>query len=462
MSKRTRAGGSEHARRVLMVAYFFPPMGDGGVFRSLKLARYLPEFGWEPVVLCGDAADYWVRDESLLAQLPPELERLVVGGLTGQGLLRRLRGGTARGGAAAGARSSRGFARLRRLGDFCLLPDAYAGWIGPATRAGRQRLAAGDIRLIYSSSPPDSSHRVAQRLAAASGLPWVADFRDPWINLHLKTPPTPLHRFLHARMEAAVLARAQVVAVTEAWRRHYAARAARPPRLIRNGFDPADVAAPVSAAAAVPSPLAARATIEILHTGKLSLTRSARPVLAGLAALRAEQPALAARVRLVFLGPRESDNEAAAAAAGVADLVRFEPPVPHAESVARQAAADLLLLIKHDDARYKDLVPGKFYEYAAAGPPILAVTPPGEIESLIAEHGLGWVCRPEAQSMKTALEVAVQALAAGRPPRTAPAAFSRREQARAMAALFDELLDETLLTASGEKHSPGVQEGGPQ
>ncbi len=439
------------ARRVLMVAYFFPPMGDGGVFRSLKLARYLPEFGWEPVVLCGEAADYWVRDESLLAELPSGLERLAVGGLTGQGLLRRLRGRGGPSAGAAGARSSRGFARLRRLGDFFLLPDAYAGWIGPATRAGRRRLAAGDIQLIYSSSPPDSGHRVAQRLAASSGLPWVADFRDPWINLHLKTPPTPLHARLHARMEAALLSRAQVVAVTEAWRAHYARRAARPPRLIRNGFDPADFALPShTTPAATSAPQAPKDTIEILHTGKLSLTRSARPVLAGLAALRAEQPALAARLRFVFLGPRESDNEAAAEAAGVADLVRFEPPVTHAESVARQAGADLLLLIKHDDERYRDLVPGKFYEYAAAGPPILAVTPPGEIESLIAEHALGWVCRPQAASVKAGLLSALTALAAGWPRRPAPAAFSRREQARAMAALFDE-----LVAASGDEPLAG-------
>lgn len=421
-------------RRFLMVAYFFPPMGDGGVFRSLKLARYLPEFGWEPVVLCGRPEDYWVRDASLLAELPPGLERLPVGGLTGQGLLRRLRG--ARGGAGAGgARSSRGFARLRRLGDLLMMPDAYAGWIGPATRAGRERLAAGDIALVYSSSPPDSGHRVAQRLAGASGLPWVADFRDPWFGLHLKRPPTAWHRWRHAQMEAAVLARAQVVAVTEAWRADYAARAARPPRLIRNGFDPADYPPREAPARAAGAPL------RILHTGKLSLTRSAAPFLAGVAALRREAPDLLAGVEFCFLGPRESDNEAAAQALGLADCVRFEDPVSHAESVARQQAADLLLLIKHDDARYKDLVPGKFYEYAAAGPPLLAMTPAGEVEQLIAEHRLGWVCRPEAASVRSGLAEALRTLRAGAwTRRPAPAAFSRREQARAMAALFDELV----------------------
>lgn len=422
------------SRRVLMVTYFFPPMGDGGVFRSLKLARYLPAHGWEPVLLCGRPEDYWVQDASLLDELPPTLEVHRVGGLTGQSLLRRLRpGGAGRSAPAGGSRSSGLFRRLRRLGDWLTLPDAYAGWIGPARRAGRARLAAGDIDLVYSSSPPDSAHRVAEPLAAQAGLPWVADFRDPWFNLHLKTPPTPLHRALHRRLEARVLRRAQVVAVTEGWRRYYAERCALPPVLIRNGFDPADYE---GLPAAAPR---SHGALELLHTGKLSLTRSARPLLEGFAALRAARPELAERARLHFLGPRESDNEAAVAALGLDARVRFEDSVPHGESVARQTAADLLLLIKHDDPRYRDLIPGKFYEYAAAGPPILAMTPAGEIETLMREHELGWTCRPRVESVRDALGEALTALIEGRwTRRAAPEAFSRQAQAAAMAALFDD------------------------
>ncbi len=428
-------------RRFLMVAYFFPPMGDGGVFRSLKLARYLPEHGWRPRVLCGRPEDYWVRDDTLLDELPADLEVNRVGGLTGQGLLRRLRSG--RGGgeggkpATASRRSSGLFQGLRRLGDALLLPDSYAGWIPAALKAGRRMIREGDVELIYSSSPPDSSHMVARRLAAESGLPWVADFRDPWFNLHLKAPPTFLHRAWHASREARVLREAQVVAVTEGWRRHYAEHAARPPRLIRNGFDPADFAE------LAPSPATGASDderIEILHTGKLSLTRSARPLFAGLAALLSQRPELASRLRVRFIGPRESDNEAAAVEMGVNEVVRFEDSVPHAESVARQAAADLLLLIKHDDPRYRDLVPGKFYEYVAAGRPILAMTPASEVESLMDRHHLGWTCRPGVGSVRDGLETALAALDAGdwSRPET-PEEFSRPSQARAMAELFDEL-----------------------
>lgn len=430
-------------RRFLMVAYFFPPMGDGGVFRSLKLARYLPERGWAPTVLCGRAEDYWVRDASLLAELPEAVKVHRVAGLTGLSLLRRLRrkrnGGSV---GEGGQRPSGLFRRLRRLGDFLLLPDSYAGWMRPALAEGRRIIAAGGIELIYSSSPPDSGHLVARRLAAESGLPWVADFRDPWFNLHLKTPPSPLHAAWHRRQEARVLREAQVVAVTEGWRRHYATRTLRPPLLIRNGFDPADFAEGTPARTLSP-------TIEILHTGKLSLTRSARPFFTGLALLLERRPELAERLRLRLLGPRESDNEAAASELGLDAVVSFEDPVPHAESVARQAAADLLLLIKHDDPRYRDLVPGKFYEYAAAGPPILAMTPAGETESLMDAHGLGWTCRPEAESVAAALERALAAVAAGAPPRRkAPEEFSRPAQAAAMAVLFEEM---TRSAPGGER-----------
>ena len=80
-------------KRFLMIAYYYPPMGDGGVFRSLKFSRYMPEHGWTPSVICGDASDYWVKDESLLQQIPESVDVHPVAGLTGLGMLRRLRGG---------------------------------------------------------------------------------------------------------------------------------------------------------------------------------------------------------------------------------------------------------------------------------------------------------------------------------------------------------------------------------
>ncbi len=427
-----------------MLAYFFPPMGDGGVFRSLKLARYLPRHDWNPVVVCGRPEDYWIRDDSLLAELPEICEVHHVGGFTGQGLLRRLRGG---GGAAStgGRRSSGLFRRLRALGDLFFLPDSYAGWIPAARRRSHSLLARGDIELIYSSGPPDSAHVAAAGLAMSSGLPWVADFRDPWFNLHLKSPPTGIHRALHRRLESRVLREAQVVTVTEGWRQRLAPQCARPPVLIRNGFDPADY----EGMSPVPS---SDDTITILHTGKLSLTRSARPFLEGLADLLAARPELRTSLRVDFLGPRESDNELAADALGLGSCVRWQDSVPHSKSAERQRRAGLLLLIKHDDPRYRDLVPGKFYEYVAAGRPILAVTPAGEIDELMERYRLGWTARPRRESVAQKLAEALGVLDEGWSARGGhPPELTRTRQAEQMAALFDELCSGRQGEMGGER-----------
>ncbi|MCP4548899.1 MAG: glycosyltransferase family 4 protein [bacterium] len=436
-------------KRVLMISYFFPPMGDGGVFRNLKLARYLPEHGWSPHVLCGRAEDYWVRDESLLDQLPPDLAVTRIGGLTGQSVLRRLRSGFRAGDgsrssaatgkeAGAGSRSSGLFRHLRTLGDFLCLPDSYSGWISPAVREGRKILAANDVDLIYSSSPPDSSHLAAARLARETGLPWVADFRDPWINLHLKRSPTALHRSWHLRKEMMVLQEARIVAVTEGWRRYYAERTSAPPRLIRNGFDPADFTGLPEAATA-----GAGEKIIMLHAGKLSLTRSVAPMLNGVARLLGERPDLRDRFEIHLLGPRESDNERIARELGLSNIVKWIDSVDHAGSVARQRQADLLLLIKHDDSRYRDLIPGKFYEYVAADRPILAITPEGEIDTLMEQYRLGWTARPSEESVARGLATALDALSQGIEPRGGTVEeLTRPYQTGQMAALFDDLLEE--------------------
>ena len=417
-----------------MIAYFYPPMGDGGVFRNLKFTRYLPGQGWLPEVLCGQARDYWVRDESLLEQIPPETRVHRVAGLTGLGVMRRAKGGGELG--STGRRSTGLFRGLRRLSDLLLFPDSYAGWKGPALRRGRKILAEGGIELIYSSGPPDTVHRVGAALAAESGLPWVADFRDLWYNLHLKTPPTDWHRARHARAEAEVLSRASVVTVTEGWRRLLQERGGRPVTLVRNGFDPADFEK-------LPEWEDSDPRRVMLHTGKLSLDRSALPFLEGLSRLVALRPGLAEELRVDFLGPRESENEAVLDGLGLAGMVRFLGSRPHREALSRQRAADLLLLLHQREERYRDLVPGKLYEYAGAGRPVLAVAPEGEVQGLVRGYELGWWTPPEAGAVARQLEEALSHLDRGwRRPEKDLAPLTRPWQAARLAQLFDSLREE--------------------
>jgi len=413
-----------------MISYFYPPMGGGGVFRCLKLSRYLPGFNWEPVVLCGRPEDYWVRDESLLSLVPENLQVHRVGGLTGLSILRRIR----RSGLPCGTtRSSACFRFLRALSNFLVLPDSYAGWIDPALSVGRQLLKEGSFDLIFSSGPPDSTHLVGLRLARESGLPWVADFRDPWFNLHMRKPPTVLHRILHQRMEAKVLAQAEPVTVTEGWQHLLQCRRGLPVHLIRNCFDPSDFENL--------RPQKGEDGLFFVHTGTLSLDRSSITFLKGLASLLKLRPDLRSTLRIDFLGPRESENDKALRETGLSDIVRFREPVSHREALSLQCSADLLLLLQQSDPRYVDLVPGKLYEYMGAGRPIFAVGQGREVSSLLEKHGLGWMSKPDPEAVAATLDKAINQIRTGwKRAEGELSQYQCSHQAAQMAEVFDSLV----------------------
>jgi glycosyltransferase involved in cell wall biosynthesis len=355
-----------------------------------------------------------------------------VAGLTGLGMLRRLRGGKSMG--QGESRSSSGFNILRKVSDLLLFPDSYAGWAGPAARKGRELIARGDIDLIYSTGPPDTVHRVGQRLARESGLPWVADFRDLWYNLHLKPPPSNWHRRRHERAEAQVLHNANVVTVTEGWRKLLEERGGRPVTLIRNGFDPADFEG-------IETPTDPEREFVMLHTGKLSLDRSALPFLKGLRKFLDIRPDLEDKLRVDFLGPRESENESVLEELRLTNQVRFTGSLPHREALRRQRAADLLLILHQGEERYRDLVPGKCYEYAGAGRPVLALAPEGELSGLVNEFKLGWSVRPQADEVARALDEALSQITRGWKPTPGKLeALTRPWQAARMADLFTGLV----------------------
>src|SRR5262249_55313375 len=128
------------------------------------------------------------NDPSLEAAVPPETEVLRVPGGSVLSTWLKLRRDD-----AGGRRSARSFASLRSLSSWWWLPDSYVGWAKRAARVARERAGRGDIDVLLSSSPPDSVHLAARDVARATRLPWVADFRDPWIGLSFLRPPTPWH-----------------------------------------------------------------------------------------------------------------------------------------------------------------------------------------------------------------------------------------------------------------------------
>jgi glycosyltransferase involved in cell wall biosynthesis len=279
---------------------------------------------------------------------------------------------------------------MRKLGAVALVPDTYIGWYPFAVRTAARVLRRGGFDAIYSTSPPETSHLVAHHLYKMSGLPWVADFRDPWMNLHLLPPPTAFHTHLHERLERKVCESASVI-VTSRW--HLDIIEDRYPTMrriavISNGYDALKLEKYEKL-----QPDGGR--LRILHAGMLTQKRSAVPFLEGLRMFFDSHPGAVNHCSALFLGPRESENDTAVGELGLGNVVEFRDTVSHDESLRLERTSHILLLIKHSNPVYRGIVPGKLYEYIGARRPILALVPDGEVKSMIHRLNRGEVAPPD-------------------------------------------------------------------
>jgi glycosyltransferase involved in cell wall biosynthesis len=366
---------------VLLFAYFYPPLAGGGVHRVLSFTRHLPAHGWMCTVVCAGEHDYWVRDDSLV--VPRDTEVLRVPGGSWISTWLRLRRNE-----AAGRRSSRALTPMRTLVDWCLLPDSYIGWARRARATVKSRIARGGIDVLLSSSPPDSLHVVAADVAHETAVPWVADFRDPWMGLHFRRPPTPWHAAAHRAMENRTLSDAALVlAASRTHADALLARAGPRPRHVlhlANGFEPAP---PV---AVTPDPDHFR----MVFTGSLSNMDEPATLIDAVASLLERDPGARAVLRVDLYGPYDHEWQTRAQARGLDGVVRFAGPRPHAESRQAQRAADLLLLWRPHGEGFRTMVPGKLYEYLASGRPVLALLVDSDEAAVLVRRAGGTVIAP--------------------------------------------------------------------
>jgi hypothetical protein len=365
-----------------MFINFFPPSAGGGVYRPLSFVKYLSRLSWDITVITPRSGGFWISDPALMNEVPDSVRVIRTGSLSGQSVLGNLNR------KSSSRRSSSRFGILRKLGEYFLVPDTYVGWIPFACRAARA-LSGESFDIIYSTSPPDSTHLVAGRIARRTRIPWVADFRDPWIGLHLRTPPTSFHRSIHHRMEARV-AGADRVLVTTDWQKkileekHPGCNVVKIP----NGFDEEDFSETMNGENTGKGP---DGSFRIVHCGMLTLGRTSGPFLDGLDRFLRSRPESRGKVKVVFAGARESNNEEAVDRLGLSDTVEFMDNLPHSECVRLERGSHILLLIKHDDDKYRGLIPGKLFEYIGARRPILAIAPEGEAASIIQKENRGEV-----------------------------------------------------------------------
>jgi hypothetical protein len=412
---------------VLIVTRNFPPASHVSVERAMKLAKYLPEFGWRPTVLTGAQGTVGLPEDPALAAQVAGIEvirsRAPEFSLFYRGRATR---GVAKGGEPPAARH--GAPRRGRLHPKAwLIPDSQVLWYPFAVRAALRRARAGRWDVIVATSFPPTAILVAHTIAARLGVPYVADFRDAWTTYaYAPQRPAPLAE-LERRIEARMIRDAgAVVAVDARLVDHAFARLVpdeRPPlHVIQNGYDEDDFRG------TMPAELP---PFSIVHTGRLR--RSPRPLWDALAHAMRERPELRGRLHLWQVGVVDSGVDLLAAPEGV--TVHLVPPVPQREAVGYMLGADLLLL-----EEFGSVMPSKALQYLRAARPLLALLDAGGV---IRDHLRGM---PEAHlvdredAARAGALIAALALGprpAPREPGAAIAAYSRREIARRYAAVLD-------------------------
>ena len=357
---------------LLVIAYYFPPLGGGGVQRTLGFVRHLPEFGYEPVVIAASPqVAYWATDASLLEDLPPKLEvhRVADGVLAkGVGLLRR----------ACPAQ------HRARFDAWCLVPDRQVPWLAPALRRGLRLLDTRVFSAIYSTGLPWTDHLVAEALHTRQRLPWVADFRDPWTQNQTYRPASPLHDRVHRALESSIYHRAdRVVANTRANEQalHRDFPKTRGKTLyLPNGFDAERFTALRSTTGT-----RERDRLLVTYAGSLYSGYGAETFLETLASALALEPSLRERIRLRFVG--KTSVRADADRLGLGEIVEEHGYRTRDETDRMLLEGHVSLLLLPPHAGHSGWVPQKLYAYLGVGRPILAMLPSGEAADLLREAG---------------------------------------------------------------------------
>jgi GT2 family glycosyltransferase/glycosyltransferase involved in cell wall biosynthesis len=381
-------GGRVTRRRVLIVTREGPPSLGPHAIRIAKLAKYLPDFGWEPTILTVPEDYAWYIDHQLTSDLggtPIErVPRLL-------GAVAHPTASVTRSSATAATPVERRWqGRLRRLRAAAartfLIPDSAVLWAIPAAR--RAAHLSHDFEAVLTTGPPFSTHLVGDRLRRRQKMPWVAEYRDNWTVNPLYRRSRILQR-INVRLDRRFLATADaIVVVSDAAAGELATRwPGIADRIVvaMNGFDPDDL----------PETTARSAKFEIAHAGTLDERRDPRPFFEALRLLANENPAFARAMNVRLMGTIPPWAVESAEAAIGADRVAYDGLVSHREALDRAGRAAVLLGITTKSEAGGAGLTSKLFEYLALRKPILMLAHSGPARDIVFSTGAGLVVEPD-------------------------------------------------------------------
>ena len=375
-------------KRVLIISYYWPPTGGSGVQRWVKFAKYLPSEGWQPVIYTPENPEQLATDASLEAEIPAEAEIIKTHIIEPYELYKKFlkKSGHSKEAVEVNPVNAQNKSFLQKVAMWVrgnlFLPDPRCMWIRPSVSYLKKYLKEHPVDLIVSTGPPQSMHIIGMKLARQTGLPWIADFRDPWTRIfyfkHLSMTRTT-ERW-HKKMEKKVLdAASAVVAVSPLVQQEFQEMTQTPVELITNGFDECDFAG----AACTEAAGGKDKDFIITHTGLFAADGNPSVLWETLRDKCIKDPVFKDRLKIKLIGKTDRQITESIEAAGLGENLTDMGYQPHDKAVEEQRRASLLILPLRKEPEYKAVLPGKLYEYLASWRPVLGIGQPDGAMSMI-------------------------------------------------------------------------------
>jgi hypothetical protein len=432
-------------RKLLMIAFHYPPSNtSSGGLRPLKFGKYLGEFGWDSSVLTVPVHCHESTDPALLRQIPP--------------------GVTVHRAFCVDAKAT--FSIRGRHPGFVVVPDRYVSWLPFAVRRALRIVREENVDALFSTSPIPTAHLIALVVKRLTKLPWVADFRDPWVETEGSEVYGPLRQSVERRLERQVVLKCDKLLVTtrefgQDLGARYGTSIGKKICAVYNGYDEDDF----SALTPADNDLGAFTIVHagLLHPGyrnPIPLLQAVRQCL--------DRATLPHTVRISFVGAGEYVTTASFAQR-VADLhlqevVHIVQRVPYQQALALLTRASVLLLLQGgDDTR--TLIPAKAFEYLRTGRLIVALAPADSATArLVREFSGGFVAEPtDSEEIARQLAAASTAWLRGSRvndrTREGLTRYSRREAAAQLARILQSLTNGGESKTETPQEPTGVEQG---
>lgn len=372
-------------KKVLIITYYWPPAGGPGVQRVLKFAKYLPEFGWQPVILTVENGEYPAIDESLLNEIPNDIKVYKTKTLEPFFFYKKLTGSnenipTHVLSKSKGEKLTQKLTRWIRANVF--IPDARIGWKPYLVNEGKKIIKNEKPDLIFSSSPPHSLQIGAKKLVEKSGLKWVADFRDPWTDgfWQKELPRTNYALKKDLQYEKEVLSSADfVTTVSESIIQLFQNKIKNNYSAIPNGYDEIDFSGVIKTKPG---------KFRITYTGSLRLSQIPYKFFEALKDIKENQ--LAEKIKITFVGTMHPDAIELINKLGLNDFINIVNYMPHQDVINYTVNSEMLLLSIPNTKNNEGILTGKLFEYIGSKNFILGFGPQeGDAAKIINELKCG-------------------------------------------------------------------------